>query len=1107
MRLFFRSNRHMQVAKTVTVETRNDLVEDVYVFPTSFAQRRLWFLEQLVPGSAFYNVSLATSLRGTLDPAVLQLSFNEIVRRHEALRTTFSVVAGEPVQVVSPTLFLEVPVIDLRELPETERHSEVLRLTSEEDERPFDLSQGPLLRAKLLQLAAHEHILLLTMHHIISDGWSLEVLVRELKVLYEAFSLGQASPLPDLRIQYADFAIWQRERLQGEELERQLTYWKRQLSGMMPLKLPTDRPHPDVQSFRGVYHLQKLSRALTKSLKELSQQEGTTLFMTMLAAFKVLLQRYTGQADISVGTPIANRNRGEIEDLIGFFVNTLIMRTEVSGELTFRELLGRVRVVALGTYEHQDLPFEKLVEELQPERDLSRTPLCQISFSLRESLVPAIELGSLEAVPLERGVKTTRFDLEIYLVDSPEGLLSGFIYNPELFDKATIERMAGNFETLLEGIVVNPEQRISALPLLSEAERRELVVEWNGTGKEYGESSVAEMFEAQVARRPQAVAVVDEEEELSYGELNRRANQVAHYLRKQGVGAETLVGICMERSVAMVVGLLGIVKAGGAYVPLDPSYPRERLAYMLADAGVQILLTQERVIERLPESGLAVISLDSARGELSGESEENPVHERRAGDLAYVIYTSGSTGRPKGVEIEQRGLLNLLGWHQEYYEVGAGDRASQLASQAFDASVWEIWPYLTAGASLYIVDEETRASATQLLSWLSKEQITLSFMPTPLAEAVLAEELPAGLRLRALLTGGDRLHRGGWSGLPFRLVNHYGPTESTVVATCGEMSAEQEGAPPIGRPIANTEVYILDGQQQLVPIGVVGELYIGGAGLARGYRQRPELTAEKFVRHPFRAAAGARLYRTGDLGRYLANGEIEYVGRIDQQVKVRGFRIELGEIENVISEHGGVREAVVEVKGEQAERRLVAYVVKEANGAGPREGINAAQLREYLRKKLPEYMVPASFVITDQLPLTPNGKVDRRALSTLDGSVHDSEDLFVAPQTDLEQKIAEAWRQALRLEKIGRHDNFFDIGGHSLLMTKVHSSLRNTLDQELRIIDMFRYPTIASLASYVEHSSSQSNNINGIKQRANRQKELASRRIRVVRQKGRRTER
>ncbi|MBD1887601.1 non-ribosomal peptide synthetase [Microcoleus vaginatus] len=983
--------------------------------PLSFAQQRLWFLDQLVPNNPFYNVPAALRLTGSLNFSALQQTFNEIVRRHEALRTTLAVVSGQPVQRIAAAFHLPINVVDLRNLPKESRQTEANRLTAEEAQRSFNLSNDLLLRVTLLQLDDAEYLLMLNMHHIVSDGWSIGVLIQELGALYTAFASEKPSPLPALSIQYADFAKWQREWLQGEVLETQLAYWRQQLNGISMLNLPADRPRPAIQSYRGKRLFLQLPKQLSEALETLSQREGVTLFMTMLAAFKTLLYHYAQQEDIVVGSPIANRNRSEIEALIGFFVNSLVLRTDLSGNPTFRELLNRVKEVALGAYAHQDLPFEKLVEELHPDRALNQNPLFQVAFALQNAPGNQLELPELTLSPQQLDVGTARFDLEFHLwerspnssgsnqspsnklwVDSSQGISGMVIYSADLFDEATITRLIGHFQALLERIVTNPEQRIANLQYLSAQERDRLLVECNNTQADYPQDlCIHQLFEMQADRTPDAVALVLGEEQVTYRELNLRSNQLARYLQKMGVGAEVLVGLCCGRSLDLIVGMLGILKAGGAYLILDPSYPAERSSFMLKDAQVSVLLTRQginslsnsesrlktteggQVSSRLqPTSAMSqgiyslvddgevqnletqsddkihhprVVFLDTDWEMISQEIADNPTSAVTAENLVYAIYTSGSTGKPKGVEIEHGSLLNLVFWHQREFGVSAGDRATQIAAIGFDACGWEIWPYLAAGASIYFPEDDMRRDPEKLQNWLVSKAITISFLPTPLAEKVLLLDWPQTTALRILLAGGEKLQQHPLKSHPFKLVNNYGPTENTVVTTSGYIPVTEQTdiAPTIGRPIANTQIYILDKYLQPVAIGVVGELYIGGNGLARGYLNRPDLTAQSFIVNPFKPNSGERIYKTGDLVRYRGDRNLEFLGRIDEQVKIRGFRIELGEIETVLTQHPAVQQTVaIASEDGQGDKRLVAYIALNAEYSVAREKNQIMQLQD-----------------------------------------------------------------------------------------------------------------------------------------------------------------
>ena len=1040
--------------------------------PLSFPQQQLWLLAELHPEQPVYNETIAIHMDGKINTAVLERSLTELLRRHEILRTTFAVKDGQPIQVIHPPSPFKLPVVDLCGLPETEGEAEALRLATEELKQPFDLIQGPLLRATLMRLGEADYRLFIAVHHIVVDGISMySIFLPELETLYTAFSQGKLSPLPELNVQYADFAAWQRQWLQGKVLSDQLAYWKEKLSGLPTLQLPTDRPHSSKANFQGERQCLALSKRLTEQLKVLSRQEGVTLFMTLVAAIKILLYRYSAQEDIALGTVIAERNRPELEGVMGHFLNTLVLRTDLSGDPSFRELLRRVREITLEAYAHQDLPFEQLVAALQPERRVSQNPLFQVIFTIEPPL-PEHKLNwTLSQLDIHAG--TAKFDLTFGLDDRPEGIIGYIEYRTDLFAAATITRTIEHLRTLLEGIIANPEQRISELPLLTEAERHQLLVEWNQTQKDYPQDKcIHQLFEAQAERNPDAVAVVFEEQQLTYRQLNCRANQLARYLQTLGVEAEVLVGICTERSLEMLIGLLGILKAGGAYVPLDPSYPNERLAFMLNDSQMPVLLTQQKLLSKLPEHGAYVVCLDADWGVISLESKDNPVDGIKPSNLAYVIYTSGSTGKPKGVLVPHKGLLNLVFWHQRAFEVTSSDRATQLAGTAFDASVWELWPYLAAGARLYLVGSEFLNSPEHLRDWLVSKEIAISFLPTPLAERLLSLEWPESLALRIMLTGGDKLHQYPSASVLFKVVNNYGPTENTVVTTSGLVDdhGEKYLSPAIGRPIANTQVYILDRHLQPVPIGVPGELYIGGDGLARGYLNRPELTEKAFIPNPFLDEPGARLYKTGDLVRYRADGNIEFLGRLDYQVKIRGFRIELEEIEAVLDQHPRVSQTVVLAREDRPrDKRLVVYVVPEEPGLTPRE------IRSFLKEKLPNYMVPSAFVMLDALPLTPNGKVDRRALPAPALSRMDLEVGFVAPRDSLELKLAQIWSEVLDVYPVSVRDNFFDLGGHSLLAVRLMAEIQQQFEKNLSLATLFQSATIEQLAIILrENTDSQS---------------------------------
>lgn len=1030
--------------------------------PLSFAQQRLWFLDQLEPGLVAYNIPAAVRLVGHVDVAVLNWSLNEIVRRHESLRTTFDSVAGPPVQIIAPALELSIRTVDLTYLPDKARETEAMRLSREEAQQPFDLIRGPLIRPVLLRLRSEEHVLILTMHHIISDGWSQGVLKTELSALYEAGMNGLGSPLPELSIQYADFAQWQRGWLKDEELDRQLAYWRKHLAGAPPsVDLPNDGVRPPQLNYRGATFLFELSAELSESLTAFSRREGTTLFMTLLAAFKALLFRYAGQSDIVVGTPVANRNREELEGLIGFFVNTLALRTDISGNPTFRELLHRVREVSLGAYAHQDLPFELLVEELQPVRDLSRNPIFQIVFDLQSTPATSLELTGLSLRPYEFTAETTRFDLELHLTSTPEGIIGAIVYSTNLFAESTIAQIAERYQILLEAVVANPEQQVSRIELLTSREREQLLFEWNDTARSFPNKNIPDLFETWATRAPEKIALAFGDECVTYDELNRRANQLAHYLQTYGAGAETRIGICIERSVEMIVAVLGVLKAGATYVPLDPSYPPQRLLFMLEDSEVQLVLSVAASEEKLPTHHAPVILLDSDWPLIAGQSEENPERNITPEHLANISYTSGSTGIPKGVAVPHRGVVRLVTGN-DYAHFGPDEVFLQFAPLAFDASTFEIWGSLLNGAQLVLMPSGL-ASLGDLGRTLAQNRVTTLWLTAGLFQQMVDEQLEALTALKQLLAGGDVLSpahvkRFVDAAPSCRLINGYGPTENTTF-TCCYVIDEFNGSVPIGRPIANTQVFILDENLQLSPPGFVGELYAGGDGLARGYHGRASLTAERFIPNPFSSEPGARLYRTGDLVRHRADGNIEFIGRADEQIKVRGYRIELGEVGTAIARAPGVQQAAVVARDYgNGDKRLVAYVVGD---------VAVDKLQKTLHSTLPDYMVPSAFVIVEQLPLTPNGKVDRLALPAPD-EVHASSDSASAPRTPVEELLAGIWTDVLKVERVGVNDNFFELGGHSLLVTQLVSRAQAQFGAELPLKLFFESATLAAQAAAVE---------------------------------------
>jgi amino acid adenylation domain-containing protein len=1033
-------------------------------FPLSYVQQRLWFLDQLQPGNPFYNLPGAVRLRGPLEEGCLGRALSEVVRRHETLRTTFPALGGKPVQRVGPAAPFPLPVVDLSGLLEAPRRLATQALTAAVARYAFDLTLGPLLRVVLLRLGPAERILAFAIHHLVSDAWSMRVLIRELTTLYRAFLQGAPSPLPALPVQYADYAIAEREWLGGDALRPQLEYWRGKLAGLPgPLELPADRPRPEAQSFRGTLQAVSVPAGVLTAFKELGQRWKATLFMMLLAGFAALLRRYTSREDLAVGTPITHRDRVEIEGLIGFFVNNLVLRCDLAGDPTFEELVERVREMALEAFAHPDLPFERLVEELHPERSLTHTPIFQVVFAFQNQqgggAGPA-ELG-VEPLPVEAGRAIV--DLTLTLEESRGRAVGALEYATDLFDAVRIQRMAAHLEGLLAAAAADPERPLSSLPLLAEGERQQLILEWNDTAREVPDAPdsllVHEQLAAQARRRPEASAVFTPGGTLTYGELARSAGRLARTLRALGVGPEVPVGVHLERSPELLIAFIGILQAGGVYVPIDLTQPAERVAILVEDTGMPVLLARAERAAELPPLPARVLPVE-AWGELAAGAPPLPALDPE--NLAYAIYTSGSTGRPKGVEVSHRSLATFVDWHREAYGITETDRVTLAAGVGFDASVWEVWPHLTAGACMVVTSQEIKVDPDRLSAWIAAQEVTLSILPTPITEAVLAAGHPLGAGFHTLLTGGDRLRRHAPPEARFSFFNLYGPTEATIAATAALVPPAPPSAaavPTIGRPIGDTAVYLLDSGFEPVPVGVLGELCVGGVLVARGYLRRPGLTAERFAPDPFQR--GARMYRTGDLARWLPDGNLDFLGRIDHQVKVRGFRIELGEVETALSAHPQVQQAVVAARGDRPESlTLVAWVAAD-------ESLTAPELRAFLQARLPAYMVPAVFVLLPELPLTPNGKVDRRALPAPDSAAEES---FEAPQTPIEEMLAGLWASVLGVERVGRGDDFFALGGHSLLATQMIARLRQLLDIELPLRALFENPTLAGLAACVEEA-------------------------------------
>ena len=1034
------------------------------VLPLSFAQERLWFLDQLSPESKAYNISASFRITGPLMVPALEQALNEIVSRHEVLRTTFPAVDGNAAQIIAPELSLQLPMVGLRELPESERYAEALRLATEEAQQPFDLGRGPMFRAKLLRLGLEDHVLLLNMHHIVSDGRSMGVLNWEMSLLYEAFCQDKPSPLSELPIQYADFAVWQREWIKG--LKDQHSYWRKRLAGVPTLDLPTDRLRPTRETFKGERMPIELSRALYEALRSLSYEEGATLFMTLMAVFQTMLNRYTGQDDIVVGIPISNRNRNEIKGLIGLFINSLPIRSDLSGNPSFRELLGRVRETSLAAYAHQDLPFEKLVEELQPQRDLSRSPIFQVMFGLQNFPRSPVELQGLtvDYLPIDRRAAT--LDLSLLMRETPDGLGGYFEYNSDLYERATISRMRGHFQTLLEGITANPERPISELRVLAEKEHQELIRTWNDTSKRYpSDRCIHELFEEQVERSPDAVAVSFEDKNLTYRALNQQSNKLAHYLRTFGVRPDVPVGICLERSLEMIVALLGVLKAGGAYVPMDLGYPKDRLGFMLKDADVSVLLTQSSLLKRLPGHKARTVCLDSNWDVVAREDQENPNNLTTPDNLAYVIYTSGSTGSPNGVQILHRSVVNFLNSMRKQPGLRGQDKLLAVTTLSFDIAVLEVFLPLIVGAQVVIASAEQTVDGAYISNKLLSSRITV-MQATPTTWRSLLEERLQGIDRLKILCGGETLSRELAAQLLKRggsIWNLYGPTEATVWSSVHEVHPESMSA-TISHPIDNTELYLLDGHSNPVPIGVIGEVHIGGVGLARGYLNRPDLTADRFIPDPFSKEAGSRVYKTGDLGKRLSDGTIELLGRTDQQVKIRGHRIELQEIEATLEERPDVQQVVASAQDDElGGQRLVAYVVPQQSHV-----LTKHDLRSFLKKRLPGYMVPSTYIILDTLPLNTNGKVDRSALPPADRTRPDVEEEYVAPRNPTEEMLAEIWAKALGIAQVGINDNFFELGGHSLRAVQIIAQAGETFQVELPLRSLFEAPTVDGLAGIIE---------------------------------------
>lgn len=1049
--------------------------------PLSYAQQRLWFLMQLEAGREAYNIPTATRLLGDLDRPALQQVFRKLIERHEILRTRFVLSGHAPIQIVEPHLPLPWQEFDLQSQPEVEQQAQLEILVQTEANHCFDLAELPLLRCGLVQLKPREHVLILTLHHIIFDGWSLGVLFRELTALYQAQLTQQPAQLPPLVVQYGDYAAWQRDWLQGDVLQRQIDYWRQELMDAPPLlELPLDRPRPPIQSFRGQRLIYLLPPDILADLKTFCQHTGSTAFMVLEATFALLMGRYSGQDDILIGTPIANRNRPELTNLIGCLINTIVLRHDLSNNPSFEALIQQVKQKTLAAYQHQDIPFERLVDVLQPDRTLSHNPIFQALFGFTpatESLPPG---GELQLAPLSLDITTAKFDLSLLVAEDAQGLSAAWEYNTDLFDPGTIERMAQQFETLLRGALSHPQQAIASMPLLSPAERQQILYDWNATAIPLPEPlGLHQGFEHQVLLTPEAIAVITLTESLTYRELETRANQFAHYLQSQGLSSKTLIGLCIDKSVEMLVGLFGILKAGCVYIPLDPSYPSDRLASMIDDAQLTTIITQTHLLDRLPKNSATVHCLDRDWSTISQQPPTRLNLPVDPDELAYIIYTSGSTGKPKGVMISHRGAVNTNIDINRRFHVTARDRVLGLASLSFDLSVYDIFGVLAVGGAVVFPQPSDNLNPEAWLSLMQQHQVSVWNTAPAVMEMLMGyvtgQQLQLPASLRVVMMSGDAIS----VSLPeqiwqagSRAIQIYslgGATEGSIWSIYYPITEVDSRwtSIPYGKPLTNQRFHILDDHLNPVPIGVAGELHIGGDGVALGYFQRLDLNAVKFINDPF--FPGGRLYKTGDRGRYLADGTIQFLGRIDHQVKLRGFRIELGEIEAVLTQQSEVREALVVIQDGQdrRDRRLCAYVVPH-----PNHTLTVADLRDRLRERLPDYMVPSAIALLEQFPLTANGKIDRKALPIPDIQLTTLKAERILPQTPLEQQIADLWQSLLPVPIVGIHDSFFDIGGNSLLLIQLHSRLQTELGLTCSILDLFQFPTIASLTQYLQQLQS-----------------------------------
>ncbi|MHA4842639.1 non-ribosomal peptide synthetase [Flavitalea antarctica] len=1039
--------------------------------PLSFSQERLWFIDQM-EGSVQYHIPTVLRLKGKLNTHALENALYKIIERHEALRAVFMEDDGFAYQSFKNSADWKLGMINgsgyQPDSPDLQNFVQSLI------RRPFDLSKDFMLRADLINLGYEDHLLVVVLHHIASDGWSISILVNEVIELYSAIQEGRPSKLHDLEIQYADYATWQRGYLQGDVLEKKLNYWKTKLQGVTALQLPTDYQRPPVWSARGATKGFSIDNELSAQLQALSQQQGTTIFMTLLAAFNVLLYRYSGQQDICVGTPIANRTQKEVEELIGFFVNTLALRSEVNGDITFTEFLQQVRTTTMEAYNYQDVPFEKVVEVVVKERDLSRSPLFQAMLVLLNTpQVHKLTLGDVQLTAEKFIQESSKFDITIYLHETPGGLTGSIEYATDLFSEDTIVRMVAHYKRLLGSVVQAPTQKIAGLVMLTEEEQNELLQDFNNTGANYPTNkTIIDVFEAQVSKTPDSVAVIFETSQLTYKALSEKSNQLAHYLQKKGVKRGDLIPVCIDRGLDMIVSILGILKAGAAYIPIDPEYPEERISYMLQDSGALTVVSSKSATLKLNNSAnFSIIDPDGHWPLISQEATHNPQTMGQSQDLAYVIYTSGSTGKPKGVMIEHRSLINFLTSMQKRLQLDSNSVLLSVTTYSFDICYLEFFLPLISGANLVILPREKTMDGIKLAQSIADNRVT-HMQGTPSTWQLLIDSGWQNEAALTMLVGGEPVKEGlknqlAGMGIVF---NVYGPTETTIWSTIMKLEVSQKVM--IGKPLDNTTVYIVGADGQLCPINVPGEIYIGGDGLARGYLNRPELTAEKFVPHPWSKKSGARLYKTGDLGRWLKDGNLECLGRLDYQVKIRGYRIELGEIEATLNQHNDIAQAVVTVHETAADKILIAYLVlKSSNhegepGKAEEHSLFIQNVRGYLTKLIPAYMIPNKFYILTSIPLTANGKIDKKALPVADQDYSDH--TYIAPRNHVEETLAAIWQDLLHIERIGVNDNFFELGGHSLLATRIVSAIRKKLQVEVNIKDLFKYPNINDLSEFIE---------------------------------------